>query len=135
MKPHLETALAGLFSAAASVLTALANEFTVAPEAVTESLPAELPQPKTRKPRTTAPDKEFVTESTAPEDTKTPPEVPASNGEKSYEELKALIKPLVEEGRGEEVKKVIAKYSTGGLKMMEVQHHANFEKDITALSY
>lgn len=51
------------------------------------------------------------------------------------ESNKALIKPLVESGNGEEVKKVIAKYSKTGLKDITAADQKAFETDIAALSY
>lgn len=57
---------------------------------------------------------------------------------RSYEELQAIIKPLVEDSKGDEVKKVIAKHANGGnLKaLVELpQNHAAFEKDIAALAF
>lgn len=48
---------------------------------------------------------------------------------------KALIAPLVEGGNGDEVKKVIAKYSKTGLKDIPAASQADFAKDIDALSY
>lgn len=55
---------------------------------------------------------------------------------KTYEELQAIIRPLVESGQGADVKKVIAKYGES-LKDISTkpQHHTAFEKDIAALSY
>jgi hypothetical protein len=53
----------------------------------------------------------------------------------TYEELQALFMPLVKEGRGEEVKKIIAKYSPTGAKDMPAEHHAAFAKDIEALKF
>lgn len=49
------------------------------------------------------------------------------------EELQALIKPLIEEGKGTEVKKVISKYAP---KLSEIapKDHKAFSKDIEALS-
>lgn len=61
-------------------------------------------------------------------------EEPAKSGVQSYDELKDLIKPLVEEKRGEEVKKVIAKYGAS-LKEIADDKKAAFVKDIEALSY
>lgn len=48
---------------------------------------------------------------------------------------RALIKPLVDEAKGEEVKKVIAKYTKGQLKDIPAANQVEFEKDIAALSY
>jgi len=60
-------------------------------------------------------------------------EKPAPAG-KTIEELRDAIKPLVEEGRGDEVKKVIAKH--GGTKIADIPaaNHAAFLKDIDGLS-
>jgi len=53
---------------------------------------------------------------------------------KTYDDMRAVIKPLVDEARGEEVKKVIAKYATS-LKEMDPKDYPAFEKDIAALTY
>lgn len=47
----------------------------------------------------------------------------------------ALIKPLVDGNQGDDVKKVIAKYSKTGMKDVPAASQADFEKDIAALSY
>lgn len=52
-----------------------------------------------------------------------------------FESNRALIKQLVDAGQGEDVKKVIAKYSKTGLKDLPADKQADFEKDIAALSY
>jgi len=57
-----------------------------------------------------------------------------TDGER-FEKNRELIKPLVEGGQGEEVKKVIAKYSKTGLKDIPATSQADFAKDIEALSY
>lgn len=49
------------------------------------------------------------------------------------EELQALIKPLIEEGKGAEVKKVISKYAPK-LSEIAAKDHKAFSKDIEALS-
>lgn len=132
MKQSTKIAIAGLLSAAGSLLNAFAAEFG---EGVSETSSPETPAPKRGKKAaapaaTTEPPADPVVEPPAV------PEEPATTGEgKTYEELRALIEPLVKGGQGEEVKKVIAKYSQSGLKGMEAKHHASFEKDIQALSY
>lgn len=129
MKSSTRTAIAGLLNAAGAALSALATEFG-------ESTETPEPAPtRTRKPRggnstTPPPTPEPEAETPAPD-----PEPEAEKPGKTYEELRALIEPFVKEGRGEEVKKVISKYSAGGLKTMEAKHHAAFEKDLAALSY
>lgn len=52
-----------------------------------------------------------------------------------FEANRALIKPLVDNNEGEAVKKVIAKYSSSGLKDIPAAKQADFQKDIEALSY
>jgi hypothetical protein len=66
---------------------------------------------------------------TAPVEEKKPAEVEG----KTYEQLRDLISPLVQDGKGEEVKKIIAKYGSS-LKDIPADKHAAFEKDIEALS-
>ena len=65
-----------------------------------------------------------------------PPTEPAPSPAigKTYEELREVIRPLVEQGKGAEVKAVIAKYGTS-LKDLPPATHAAFEKDIEALKY
>jgi len=63
----------------------------------------------------------------------TPAAIPAPVG-KTYEELRALIEPLVEDGKGEDVKKIVGKYSQSGLKALPADKQAAFIRDIEALS-
>jgi len=64
------------------------------------------------------------------------PEAPAEDDAAArFEANRALIKPLVDDSQGEDVKKVIAKYSKDGLKALPLEHQAAFEKDLAALSY
>lgn len=130
MKTTTKIAIASLLSAAGAVLNAFASEYGggETPEA------AATPEgPKTRKPRTPA----AAPAAAEPEDVQATLQRNAEAEEtgKTYDELRALIAPIVKDGQGEEVKKVIAKYSETGLKGMEAKHHAAFEKDIQALSY
>lgn len=128
MKPNTRIAIAALLSAAGAALTAFASEFggDEKPDATPEP-PAPAKAPKKAKKEEPAP---------APAETPGEPETGGeATGGKTYEELRALIKPLVEGGQGAEVKAVIAKYSATGLKDMEAKHHAAFEKDIAALGY
>ncbi len=128
------TALAQLLAAAGATLNAFAAElgatpFTSAePEAQPET-PAEPAPVKTRKPR--EPKAEKPVEPVAEPEPEQ--EQPKLNG-KTYDDMKAVIEPLVKEGRGAEVKATIAKYSPT-LKEMDPAHYAVFEKDIEALSY
>lgn len=52
-----------------------------------------------------------------------------------FDTNRALIKPLIDGGQGEDVKKVIGKYTKTGLKDLPAASQADFEKDIAALSY
>jgi hypothetical protein len=132
MKNTTKVAIAGLLSAAGAVLNALAAEYSggeVQPE-------AEAPKRGTRKAAAAAPDPEKPI-TPAPAETVAEPEALAEGGGKTYDELRALIAPVVKDGQGEEVKKIIKKYAGegGSLKTLEAKHHAAFEKDIAALSY
>lgn len=126
IKHHLGTIIASIVAIAAELLNC---ETTLAQAPTPASGDAE-PQP-TKPRRGRSP----VNPTPPAEETKAPAEpTPAAGSGKTYEELRELIKPLVEEGRGEEVKKVISKYA-GSLKEIEAKDHAAFEKDITALAY
>ncbi len=68
------------------------------------------------------------------------PEVPAEtpagpNDEERFAANRTLIQPLVENGQGDDVKKVIGKYSEKGLKNIPAESQKAFEKDIAALAY
>jgi hypothetical protein len=146
MKPTTRIAIAGLLSSAGAVLTALAAEFggALPPEgAPSEPTTAEPPAPAKPKKQKAAPVVEEKPAEPAAETEKTEekpaePEAPVTGG-KTYEELKALIEPLVKGGQGAEVKKLIAKYdpesSPSSIKTMPAKNHAAFEKDIEALGY
>lgn len=113
--------------ALAAFITSLANEGS---NDLTENPPASEPtKGKRGRPPASA---------TPPAEQTPPAEEPAVTG-KTYEELQAIIRPVVEAGQGVDVKKVIKKYApeTGALKELATlpQHHATFEKDIAALSY
>jgi hypothetical protein len=130
MKNTTKVAIGGLLSAAGAVLNAFAAEFgggEVQPEAEA---------PKRGKKTTPAPVVETPV-NPAPAETAAEPETPAEGEGKTYDELRALIAPVVKDGQGEEVKKIIKKYAGegGSLKTLEAKHHAAFEKDIAALSY
>lgn len=63
------------------------------------------------------------------------PAEPEKDDAARFEANRALIKPLVDASQGEDVKKVIAKYSKTGLKDVPAASQADFEKDIAALGY
>jgi hypothetical protein len=131
MKNTTKVAIAGLLSAAGAVLNAFAAEF--GGEAQPE---AEAPKAKRGKAAATAPTVETPA-TAAPAETAAEPETATEGEGKTYDELRALIAPVVKDGQGEEVKKIIKKYAGegGSLKTLEAKHHAAFEKDIAALSY
>lgn len=138
MKNNTRITIAGLLAAAASVLNAFASELGAEPPASAEAAAAPQPEPekpkrgrqaKAEAPATPEPEKPEVTEE-APKEEK--PATTATS--KTYDELKAIIKPFVEDGQGAEVKKIIAKYAPS-LKEIDPKDHAAFEKDIAALGY
>ena len=122
------------------ILAALASiGAELAGENLTNSNPVSEPQPSTPAPEP-APTKRrgrppVTTPAETPaEETAAPAEPAPTTGTKTYEELRELIKPLVEEGRGEEVKKVIGKYAAS-LKEIPADKQAAFVKDIEGLTY
>lgn len=137
MKPTTKLAIAQLLASAGAVLSALAAEFgaeaPATPEAAAQPEAPAKPKKTKEKPAQAAPTPQPEPE-TEPEQTAEEPQVG-----KTYEELKALIQPLVEDGRGEEVKKLIKQYdpesTPPSIKTMPAKNHAAFEKDITALTY
>jgi hypothetical protein len=131
VKPTTRNSIASFLSAAGSLLSALASEFDSTEPADNTPAPAPTPKPRAKKETGTpaAADPSPVA-SEAPK----PAAEETSAGGKTYEELRALIEPFVKDGKGPEVKKIIAKYATD-LKSMEAKHHAAFEKDISALGY
>jgi hypothetical protein len=138
MKNTTKVAIAGLLSAAGAVLNAFATEFGNAPSGGGEAQPeAEAPKAKRTKPAAPAPTVE--TPAAAAPEAAPQPEAAAEGEGKTYDELRALIAPIVKQGaeQGEEVKKIIRKYAgeNGTLRTLEARHHAAFEKDIQALSY
>ncbi len=150
MKPTTRIAIAGLLSAAGSVLTAFAAEFSGAtPQETSDtpepSSPAEAPTtPKPKKPK--APVREVVETPAEPVEEKPADPAPAAPAAPAgtvtnpdYDRMKKLIEPIVT-GDSEELKKqlkaIILKYSpNGGLKTMEAKNHAAFERDLDGLSY
>lgn len=129
MKQTTRIAIATLIAAAGAALTAIAKEFCENVSLGTEPATPEEEKPK-RGRKAAAAQPETPAETVAPA-----PAAPTITG-KTYEELKAIIKPVVEAGNGEDVKKVIAKYATN-LKELEgkPEHHEAFEKEIAALVY
>jgi len=133
MKNTTKVAIVGLLSAAGAVLNAFAAEYSGS-EAQPE---VEAPKAKRGKVTVATATVETPPAAAAPAETAAEPEAAAEGEGKTYDELRALIAPVVKDGQGEEVKKIIKKYAGegGSLKTLEAKHHAAFEKDIAALSY
>jgi hypothetical protein len=124
----------------AECITRIANELGASCGGDTPSTPTPDPE-ATPKRRGRAPSNPTppATETAPPEQThpvETKVETPAHDAEAAYQKLRAVILPLVESGKGPEVKKVIAKYGTD-LKDIATRPecHAAFEKDIEPLNY
>lgn len=73
--------------------------------------------------------------STAAKQEEKPAEPAQDDATARLEKNKGLISPLVGDGKGQDVKNVIAKYSKTGLKDIPAASQADFERDIEALSY
>ena len=144
MKPNTRIAIAGLLSAAGAALNAFAAELSGATPPENPSEPVAETQPEPTKPKRTRAVKEEApapTEPTAPAEEKAAPveAKPAADetivSEEQYQELRALIEPLVKGGQGADVKTIIAKYSDSGkLREIRAAQKAAFEKDIEAIS-
>lgn len=107
-------AIAAFAAAIATTANKLANEDT--PDAT----PAADPQPTTRRTRGPA---------------KTEPLAdPAANAGIPETDLRELIKPLVESGKGAEVKALITKHGGTKLSDLPAAAHAAFARDIEALT-
>lgn len=133
MKPTTRIALANLLSAAGSLIDAFAAEVG-GPDSIQGEVTGQQPEApapkKTRGKAAATPTTEKPADPAPTEETKT-------EGGKTYDDLRAMIEPLVKAGQGPDVKTVIAKYAEGGLKELATkpEHHAAFEKDLAALSY
>lgn len=116
--------------ALAAFITTLANEGECTETTTTAAASETTGKRRGRPPGTVTPP---ATETAPPAQETTAAETVTG---KTYEELQAIIRPLVESGQGADVKKVIAKYGES-LKDISTkpQHHTAFEKDIAALSY
>ena len=145
MKPTTRIAIAGLLSAAGAALNAFAAELSGATPPENPSEPVAETQPEPAKPKRTRAVKEeqaSVAETTAPAEEKTAPVDGANDNdsarivsEEQYQELRAMIEPLVKGGQGADVKTIIAKYSDSGkLREIRAAQKAAFEKDIEAIS-
>lgn len=139
MNNTTKLSIAALLSAAGAVLNAFAGE--LAGEEITQTIKqTDTPVDPPTKPKK-APKAEKPAEKPAdPAPTETAAEeLAATEGGKTYDELKEIIRPLVESGEGLQVKAIIKKYdpesNPPSLKTMPAKNHAAFEKDIQALTY
>lgn len=135
MKQTTRNTIAQLLTAAGAVLGSLAVELLgdESTPTTTETAP-KATKPKKEKAAAAAPAEPAPAAPAETAQPETPAEAESTEGGKTYEELRALIKPLVEGGQGAEVKQVIAKYGAS-LKDIPAKHHAAFEKDLAALGY
>jgi hypothetical protein len=86
--------------------------------------------PEPAKPRRGRPPADAAPVTPAPE-----PEKPATPaGAKTEDELRALCTPLIGDGRGEEVKKLLTKYGGNKFADLPAVNHAAFVRDIEALT-
>lgn len=141
MKLSTKLTIAHLLTAAGSVLTALATEMsggeTVTGHQTLSGDPVDPPTVKRGRKAAAVEQQQPVTGEQQPSETEATAEA-STNGAatgKTYEDMRALIEPVIKGGQGAEVKKVIAKYSQTGLKDMDPKHYKAFETDIIALSY
>lgn len=138
MKQSTKVTIAALLSAAGAVLNAFATELGNGSEAEAPATAIPVEKPKKAK-KEVAPAAEKPAEpAPAPAEEPAAPAAAEDEGTpKSYEELRAMIKPLVEGGQGADVKKVIAKYGTDlkDVSTKGAKVHADFERDLAALTY
>lgn len=141
MKPSIKIALAGLLSAAGALISALAAEFGGAAPTSPEDAATPTPEPEKKKPGRPAKEKP-AEKATEEKPVAAEPEASSDEpveGAKTYEELRALIEPLVKDGKGNDVKALIKKYDpdsgSPSIKTMPAKNHAAFERDIMALTY
>lgn len=138
MTKSIVLSLAAAAAALAAAATSIAHELG-ADNGATSTAPATAVSETPTQPEAAAEPKRRGRGAAAASETTT--SEPAKPTAKTYDQLRELIKPLVENAQGEEVKKVIAKYvpDGSGLKTLATaefhQHHAAFEKDISALGY
>ncbi len=136
-----KTTILALSAAAAALATAaavLAEEYGIGPfpdKETTDDTPA--PTTKRRgRPAKEEPTDTGTHQEAEPAKSANPAQ---SSGSKTYEDLRAVIKGPVEDGKSAEVTAVIKKYAPGGGGLKELaglpQHHAAFEKDIQALTF
>lgn len=134
MNNNTRIALAGLLSATGAFINALGAEFGgVTPEAAQGVDPT----PAAAKPKKTSKAEKPAEKPADPAPAETAAETTTEETKaKTYDELKAMIEPLVKNAQGPDVKKVIAKYAVNLQELAtKPEHHAAFETDLAALSY
>lgn len=143
MNNNTRIALAGLLSATGAFINALAAEFGNSPSGggvTPEAAQGVDPTPGAAKPKKTPKaekpaEKPAETHAAAAASEETAEQAEKTKA-KTYEELKAMIEPLVKNAQGPDVKKVIAKYAVNLQELAtKPEHHAAFETDLAALSY
>jgi predicted flap endonuclease-1-like 5' DNA nuclease len=121
-------------TAIGAALIALGQEL-VGAEASTQpaqETPESPATPEPVKPRRGRPPADAAPAAPAPETEKEKPATPA--GAKTEDELRALCTPLIGDGRGEEVKKLLTKYGGNKFADLPAANHAAFVRDIEALT-
>lgn len=121
----------------ADCITRIANEIGASCGGDTPSTPTvDAEPPKPRRGRAPASATPPATETAPPEQTQTAEPAQTHDAEAAYQKLRGVINGPVTAGKGQEVKKVIAKYGTD-LKDIATRPecHAAFEKDIEPLNY
>lgn len=111
-------ALASAAAALAIAASAVAEEFSTSGENI--NTPAQEP-PAAEAPKRGRPPGQPAADKKAPEG-------------KTLDELKEIIKPLVAEGRGAEIKAILKKLDCEALKDLPAEKQAAFLKDVEALS-
>lgn len=126
--------------ALAAFFTSLANDGECS--TTTETAPAgDTPAPPVKRrgrPPTTPPPMESPVNppptEVAPPNEPAPVGVAVAESDKTIDDMRALIEPLIKAARGAEVKPIILKYAPT-LAQMDAKDYPAFEKDIEALLY
>lgn len=124
MKQTTRIAIAALLHSAGSVLTALAAEFNGddKPQETTAT-----PEPKRGRGKAAA-----AAQPETPAEPAAPAQPEPTVTGKTYEDMKRVIKPLVEAGRGAEVRAAIAGFAPT-LREMDPKHYEAFQAAIVNL--
>ena len=152
MSPNIKSQIGKIFIA----LAAIGNELmsgecdstetatTTKPDGVTAIKPrgrpkkeqvATDPQPEVTEPAPAQPGQAETPVSQPTGEAEAQPEKQELSDADRWEANKLRIKPFVEEGKGEEVRKIVAKYSATGMKDIPADKQADFEKALEALTF